>query len=134
MRFVARKWKFVCALLTLILAGGLSTGVAFANDESKTVPARALQGLGVVASGARRVTEPMKLAAARVGANSPALKDPSASLLPPLGDIRRVAAAIAVAVGVEVQKQGLAPKISEDELRQCVLKAQWAPTYPSFSE
>jgi len=40
MRLVARKWKFVCVLLTLILSGSLSTGVAFADDESKTVPAR----------------------------------------------------------------------------------------------
>ena len=45
-------------------------------------------GLGVVASGARRVTEAMMLAAARaLGANSPALKDPAASLLPALLDI-----------------------------------------------
>ena len=76
-------------------------------------------GLGVVASGARRVTEPMMLAAARtLAGNSPALKDPSASLLPPLTEIRRVAAEIAVAVGIEAQKNGVAPKLSEDELRR----------------
>src|SRR4029453_9488656 len=50
-------------------------------------------GLGVVAAGASRVTDAMMLAAARVlAANSPALKDSSASLLPPLTDIRGVAA------------------------------------------
>lgn len=87
-------------------------------------------GLGVVASGASRVTEPMMLAAARaLGTNSPALKDPSASLLPPLTDIRRVAVEIAFAVGIEAQKDGVAPKISSDELRQRVLKTQWAPAY-----
>jgi len=92
-------------------------------------------GLAVVASGARRVTDAMMQAAARaLAAKSPALKDPSASLLSPLKDSRRVARDIAVAVGIEAQKQGLAPKISEDELRQRVLKAQWTPTYPSFSE
>ena len=92
-------------------------------------------GLGIVASGTRRVTDGMMQAAARaLAANSPALKDPSASLLSPLQDSRRVARDIAVAVGIEAQKQGLAPKISEDELRQRVLKAQWTPTYPSFSE
>src|SRR5882757_716542 len=92
-------------------------------------------GLAVVASGARRVTEPMMLAAARaLAANSPAVKDPSASLLSSLNDSRRVARDIAVAVGIEAQKQGLAPKTSEDELRQRVLKAQWTPTYPNFSE
>ena len=92
-------------------------------------------GLGVVASGARRVTEPMMLAAARaLGANSPALKDPSASLLPPLPDIRRVAADIAVAVGIEAQRDGVAPKLSEDELRRRVQETQWTPTYPNLAK
>jgi malate dehydrogenase (oxaloacetate-decarboxylating) len=92
-------------------------------------------GLAVVASGARRVTEPMMLAAARaLGANSPALKDPSASLLPPLPDIRRVAADIAVAVGIEAQRDGVAPNLSEDQLRRRVQETQWTPIYPNFSE
>jgi len=39
MPFIARKGNFVCVLLTLILSGSLSTGVAFVDDESKTVPA-----------------------------------------------------------------------------------------------
>jgi malate dehydrogenase (oxaloacetate-decarboxylating) len=92
-------------------------------------------GLAVVASGARRVTEPMMLAAARaLGANSPALKDPSASLLPPLPDIRRVAADIAVTVGIEAQRDGVAPNLSEDELRRRVQETQWTPIYPNFAE
>jgi malate dehydrogenase (oxaloacetate-decarboxylating) len=87
-------------------------------------------GLGIVASGARRVTDAMMLAAARtLGANSPALKDPTAPLLPRLTDMRRVAAEIAFAVGIEAQKNGVARKTSEDELRQRVLKAQWTPAY-----
>ena len=92
-------------------------------------------GLGVVASGARRVTEPMMLAAARVlGANSPALKDSSASLLPPLTEIRRVAAEIAFAVGVEAQENGVAPKINEDELRRRTAQTQWTPAYTEFPD
>ena len=92
-------------------------------------------GLGVVAAGASRVTDAMMLAAARVlGRNSPALKDSSASLLPPLTDIRRVAAEIAIAVGLEAQKDGLAPKLAEDELRQRVIAAQWTPVYPALIE
>jgi len=91
-------------------------------------------GLGVVASGASRVTDAMMLAAARVLAgNSPALKDSSASLLPPLTDIRRVAVEMAIAVGIEAQKGGVAPKVSEDELRQRVIAAQWTPSYTSFA-
>ena len=89
-------------------------------------------GLGLVASGARRVTNPMMLAAARALAeNSPALKDSSASLLPPVTDIRRVAAEIAIAVGVAAQKDGVASQVSMEELRQRVQSAQWFPAYPS---
>lgn len=92
-------------------------------------------GLGVVASRATRVTEPMMLAAARaLGANSPALKDPSAPLLPPLTDIRHAAAEIAFAVGIEAQKGGVAPKLSQDELRRRVQETQWSPAYPDFSK
>src|SRR3989454_4907096 len=47
-------------------------------------------GLAVVASGAKRVTEGMMLAAAReLGKNSPALADPSAPLLPGLTNLRK---------------------------------------------
>jgi malate dehydrogenase (oxaloacetate-decarboxylating) len=72
----------------------------------------------------------MMLAAARtLGGHSPALKDPSASLLPPLKEIREVAAEIAIAVGIEAQKSGVAPLTNADELRQRVLKTQWTPAY-----
>jgi hypothetical protein len=39
MRFIARKGQFVCVLLTIILSGSLFTGVVFADDEPKTIPA-----------------------------------------------------------------------------------------------
>jgi len=92
-------------------------------------------GLSLVASRARRVTESMMLAAAKALAeNSPALKDASASLLPPLAKIRRVAAEIAFAVGMEAQKDGVAPKINEDELHRRVLTTQWTPAYPLYAK
>lgn len=91
-------------------------------------------GLGVVASGARRVTDTMMLAAAHaLAANSPALKDPSAPLLPPLTDIRRVAAQIAVAVGMQAQRDGVAPRLTEEELSQRVVTTQWTPAYPMMT-
>jgi malate dehydrogenase (oxaloacetate-decarboxylating) len=90
-------------------------------------------GLGVVASGARRVTDAMILTAARALAeNSPALHDASASLLPALADLRQVAAHIATAVGLEAQRAGVAPKTTEEELRQRVMATQWTPAYPAF--
>jgi malate dehydrogenase (oxaloacetate-decarboxylating) len=91
-------------------------------------------GLAVVASGARRVTDTMILAAARALAeNSPALQDTSASLLPALADLRKVAVQIATAVSLEAQRAGVAPKTSEDELRQRVIARQWTPAYSSFA-
>jgi malate dehydrogenase (oxaloacetate-decarboxylating) len=120
----------------------VATGSPFApvNYGERTIPIAQCNnvyifpaiGLGVVASGARRVTDAMMLAAARALAeNSPALKDSSASLLPPLTDIRRVAAEIALAVGLEAQKEGFTPKITEEELRQRVIRNQWTPAYAS---
>jgi len=89
-------------------------------------------GLGVVASGARRVTDEMMLAAARaLGEHSPARTDPSASLLPALRDVRAVARAIATAVGLEAQRAGVAPKESPETFRDRVAATQWTPAYPS---
>jgi malate dehydrogenase (oxaloacetate-decarboxylating) len=87
-------------------------------------------GLGVVASGARRVTDGMMLAAAReLGENSPVRKNPAGSLLPAVHDLRTVAVKVATAVGLEAQRAGLAPRTSEDELRDRVAASQWAPEY-----
>lgn len=88
-------------------------------------------GLGVIASRARRVTDGMILAAARaLAANSPARTDPGASLLPALSNLREVAPEIAVAVGLEAQRVGVAPKATEEDLRERVMASQWAPAYP----
>jgi malate dehydrogenase (oxaloacetate-decarboxylating) len=87
-------------------------------------------GLGVIASGASRVTDGMMLAAARaLGENSPARKNPSGSLLPAVDDLRTVAVEIATAVGLEAQRAGLASKTSAEELRARVAASQWTPAY-----
>jgi len=91
-------------------------------------------GLGVAAAGSRRVTDTMILAAARaLGEKSPALADPSASLLPRLRDLRDVAAHIAIAIGRQAQRDGVAPQTSDAELRERVAATQWTPDYPSFA-
>jgi malate dehydrogenase (oxaloacetate-decarboxylating) len=88
-------------------------------------------GLGVVASGARRVTDVMMLATDRaLGEQSPARTDPSGSLLPALRDVRGVARAIATAVGQEARRAGVAPETSAEELCDRVAAAQWTPEYP----
>jgi malate dehydrogenase (oxaloacetate-decarboxylating) len=88
-------------------------------------------GLGVVASGARRVNDAMILAAARTLAEqSPILKDPSAPLLPGLGNLRQIAVEIATAIGNAAVKSGACPPASADEIRRRMVASQWAPTYP----
>ena len=83
-------------------------------------------GLGVVASGARRVTDGMMLAAARAQGRT---RDSSGALSASrLRDIRSVARAIATAVGLEA-RAGIAPKTSPDELRDRVAATQWTPEY-----
>jgi len=131
------NWTNGCALV--------ATGSPFApvNFDGRTIhisqcnniyifPA---MGLGLVAARARRVTDGMILTAGRtLAANAPALKDPSASLLPALGDLRKVAIQIATAVGLEAQRAGVAPATTEEELRRRVISAQWTPGYTQLSE
>jgi malate dehydrogenase (oxaloacetate-decarboxylating) len=90
-------------------------------------------GLGVVASGARRVTDPMLLAAGRaLGEQTPALGGQDAPLLPAVRDLRRIAVEVAVAVGAEAQRHGLAPASTMDDLRRKVVERQWEPAYDAF--
>src|SRR5260370_10654200 len=67
-------------------------------------------GLAIVASGTRRVTDGMMQAAARaLAANSPALKDPSASLLSSLNNSRLVLSDTARPAGIQAQQAHLPP-------------------------
>jgi malate dehydrogenase (oxaloacetate-decarboxylating) len=90
-------------------------------------------GLGVIAAGARRVTDEMFVAAARVLAQmSPALKDASAPLYPRLEDVREVSRRVAVAVGLEAQRTGLARETTLEELESRVERTMWTPHYVPF--
>jgi malate dehydrogenase (oxaloacetate-decarboxylating) len=90
-------------------------------------------GLGVIASGTQRVTDAMFLRAAYALATcSPARNDPQATLFPSLKDIRSVSGVIALAVGEEAQRQGLAERTTEEKLRTCIEKRMWTPNYPRF--
>jgi malate dehydrogenase (oxaloacetate-decarboxylating) len=87
-------------------------------------------GLGVVGSRAGRVTDRMMLAAAKtLGNHSPALQDPSGSLLPRVKTIRDVALDIANAVGAKAQEDGFAPASEPDALPKKLAESQWFPEY-----
>jgi malate dehydrogenase (oxaloacetate-decarboxylating) len=105
-------------------------GYAFPIGQCNNVFIFPAVGLGVIASGARRITDGMMLAAAgALGENSPVLHDPKGSLLPAISDIRKVAVDVAVAVGAEAQREGLALPSSEQALREKVISSQWTPSY-----
>lgn len=87
-------------------------------------------GLGIIASGARRVTDTMFNAAARVLSEfSPAINQTDAALYPPLEQVRNISRAVALSVGVEAQKLGLAKVITLDLLKQRIHEKMWKPHY-----
>lgn len=87
-------------------------------------------GLGVIAAGAWRVTNEMFVAAARVLAEfAPALNDPDAPLYPRLENVREVSRRVAVAVGREAQRAGLAEETTEQELESRIERKMWTPHY-----
>ena len=86
-------------------------------------------GLGVIASGARRVTDAMFAAAARVLSElAPVLRDPDAPLYPPLEQVREVSLKVALEVAREAQRAGLA-EVDLDQLEQTVSGKMWKPHY-----
>jgi malate dehydrogenase (oxaloacetate-decarboxylating) len=90
-------------------------------------------GMGCQIAGARRVTEGMLDRAAEVlASHSPALADPHLSLFPQLEDAVEIARQIAVAVALEAQKEGVAPPLTEQQLRDRLERAVWEPTYAAL--
>jgi malate dehydrogenase (oxaloacetate-decarboxylating) len=90
-------------------------------------------GLGVIASGARRVTNEMFVAAARALAEfSPALLDPAASLYPALEGVRKVSRRVALAVAGEALRLGLTSATSKEELERLIDAKVWKPRYARY--
>jgi malate dehydrogenase (oxaloacetate-decarboxylating) len=86
-------------------------------------------GLGVIASGARRVTDAMFTAAARVLSEfSPIRNYPDGPLFPPLKDVREISYRVALEVGAEAVRSGLATT-NLDNLDSAVRNNMWTPRY-----
>jgi malate dehydrogenase (oxaloacetate-decarboxylating)(NADP+) len=87
-------------------------------------------GLGIVASGARRVTDEMFLAAARTLAGEVTAADlAQGSLYPPLAAIRDVSAKIAAAVAGVAWQQGHAKGAAPVDLLRFAREAMYEPDY-----
>lgn len=92
-------------------------------------------GLGVIASGANRVTDAMLMSASRALAReAPILKPdvPGGALLPPLRDIRELSASIAFEVAAQAEQEGVALKTSGHELRDAIERNSWVPSYRAY--
>lgn len=129
----------------------VATGSPFppVNFEGRTIPVSQCNnvyifpavGLAVVASrpspsapAVQRITDAMMIAAARTLAeHSPALKDPSAPLLPALQDLRSLAVEIAFTVAQEAARSTVPASFdSAGALRSQILASQWSPAYPVY--
>jgi malate dehydrogenase (oxaloacetate-decarboxylating) len=88
-------------------------------------------GLGVLASGAKRVTDGMFMAAARaLAAAAPVLSDPGLPLLlPPLRSIRNVVRRVALAVAQRAQQDGVAEPSPLQALTTRMEANIWTPSY-----
>ncbi|KAB8307308.1 NAD-dependent malic enzyme [Erwinia endophytica] len=90
-------------------------------------------GLGVIASGATRVTDSMLMAASRALAEcSPLVNDGDGPVLPEVKDIQGVSKVIAMAVGKAAQLAGVAVVTSEDVLSQAIAANFWVPQYRHY--
>lgn len=90
-------------------------------------------GLGVVASGATRITENMLVASSRALADcSPLLQDPQADLLPSLGEIQSVSKVIAFDVAKAAIQDGVAVMINDELLKQKIEESFWHPEYRRY--
>ncbi|MCG8710478.1 NAD-dependent malic enzyme [Brenneria sp. 4F2] len=90
-------------------------------------------GLGVLASGAKRITDGMLMAASRALAEcSPMANDGDGALLPDIADIQDVSKRIALEVGKAAQLQGVAVVTSGDALAKAIANNFWQPQYRSY--
>jgi malate dehydrogenase (oxaloacetate-decarboxylating)(NADP+) len=90
-------------------------------------------GLGIVSSGARRVTDEMFFTAARTLASEVGETDLARGrIFPPLQRIREISAAIATAVARLAYERDLAAEPKPDDLRAFVEAKMYQPIYESY--
>ncbi|MGR5145240.1 NAD-dependent malic enzyme [Photobacterium alginatilyticum] len=90
-------------------------------------------GLGVLASGASRVTDEMLMESSRALAEcSPLAQNGQGALLPPLEAIQQVSRHIALAVAKKAVEQNKAPKRSDEQLLEKIDATFWEPEYLKY--
>jgi malate dehydrogenase (oxaloacetate-decarboxylating) len=90
-------------------------------------------GLGILAAGARRVTDAMFMAAAKVLADmSPTATDKQGRLLPPVSRMRAIAEAVAKSVARQAQADGVAERCDAATLDRRIAALVWEPRYRPY--
>ncbi len=90
-------------------------------------------GLGILASGASRVTDGMLMAASQaLAAASPLAITGAGPLLPPVNDIQQISRAIAVKVAKTAQEEGVASVMSEEDLARSLEQNYWQGGYSHY--
>jgi malate dehydrogenase (oxaloacetate-decarboxylating) len=108
-------------------------GRSFAVDQTNNAYVFPGIGLGVLAVRARRVTDGMFVAAAKVLADiSPAARDAHAPLLPPVAQLRDVAFSVAKAVAREARAEGQCEPFDDEELDGLIACKMWDPVYRPY--
>jgi malate dehydrogenase (oxaloacetate-decarboxylating) len=90
-------------------------------------------GLGVIASGAKRVTDKMFMVASETLAEySPQGMGEGNDLLPDLKDLRKVSKMIAFAVGMQAIQESVAETVNREMLEKAIETNFWNPEYRHY--
>ncbi|WP_158811235.1 NAD-dependent malic enzyme [Beijerinckia sp. L45] len=107
-------------------------GVKFKVDQTNNSYIFPGVGLGVIAVGAKRVSDQMFMAAAKaLAAESPARDNPDKTLLPPVTALREVSVAVALAVAIQAHKEGLTD-VAIDDIEGLIRAMVWHPAYVAY--
>ena len=121
----------------------IGTGSPFApvQYEGRTIPIDQTNnsyifpglGLGIIAVGAKRVTQSMLMASAKALAElSPVITGKSERLLPPVEELRKVSSHVAVAVAKQAIIDGVAEALTDSELDTAIQSLIWEPVYKPY--
>jgi malate dehydrogenase (oxaloacetate-decarboxylating) len=108
-------------------------GVSVRIDQTNNAYVFPGIGLGSIAARARRISDPMLMAAARALASlSPSRTNRQANLLPPVTDLREISYHVAHAVALQAQKDRLAEVSGEHEIASRIRAKMWTPVYRPY--
>lgn len=90
-------------------------------------------GLGIISSKATRISNKMFMIASETLASlSPLATGTGNHLLPSLNEIKEVSLSIALAIGLQAIKEGVAAKISQQQLEEKIKANFWSPKYRDY--